>query len=285
MNMTESTSAPLASHVARRWSVKIGLIALAITAFGLFGVYDAVKGYPDRGKNAAEAAEYQYLQQLGADHMDYRASITDPALALADLTRNEATAPLSPADHLEKAWLEQLDRVHKIEPASASTIIPRTDFRGDKVTDAAQRRAELQKRWTTTAGGLRQASPLTPWDILLQWVIVAVCLPIGLWMFLLMMVAKSRVYRWDPSEQRLTLPGGQSFVPSDIAEVDKRKWHRLYVTLKMKPSHPQLGGRDVELDLLRYEPVEDWVLAMERTAFPEHAEKAPEPAPAPAHGG
>ena len=38
--------------------------------------------------------------------------------------------------------------------------------------------------------------------------------------------------------------------------------------LKIKPGSHALAGSEVKLDLLRYVPLEDWVLEMERTAFP-----------------
>ena len=267
------------SRVSRKWALKIGVIAVALIAFGFFGVYDAIVGYPARGRSAAEYAEYQYLQQLATDHLEFRASIQDPAAALADLYKKEHAGTLPAAERLEKDWLEQLSYVGKLEPGSSSTQVPRTDFRGDHVADYSQRFLELKKRWTTSAGSPVSASPLSTYDIPMQWLIAAVGVGCGGWLVILMMRTKAKVFRWDRVEQRLTLPNGISFVPQDIEEFDKRKWHRLYIDLKMKPSHPQLGGKSVELDLLRHEPVEEWVLAMERTAHPDTAEVVPDPEP------
>ena len=74
-----------------------------------------------------------------------------------------------------------------------------------------------------------------------------------------------------PLATEAELPGGQKVGPGDIAEFDKRKWDKFLVTLTIKDSHPTLGGQRVVVDLYRHEPVEDWILAMERTAFPETA--------------
>ncbi|MGH7132453.1 MAG: hypothetical protein ACREJO_10960, partial [Phycisphaerales bacterium] len=71
-------------------------------------------------------------------------------------------------------------------------------------------------------------------------------------------------------------PDGKTIVPADIAEFDKRKWDKFYVTINLK------GGEARKLDLLRYVPLEEWVLAMERTAFPETA--PPEEPATPADG-
>ncbi len=274
------------STVSRKWTLKMMLIALALIAFGLYGLYDALVSYPKRGAEASEFLEYQYLQSLSTAGQLSRASIADPATTLRDLREKERNATITPADHAAAAWLEQLEFIHRLEPASESTKIPRTDFRGDTVADSDARLATLKKRWTTDAGGTKSASPLGVFDIPSQWVILAVGAGIGAYLLVLVVRVKSKTYRWDPATQRLTLPGGASFVPSDIEEVDKRKWHRLYVALKIKRSHPQLGGYLLNFDLMRYEPVEAWILEMERTAFPENvqavglaADPATEPAP------
>ncbi len=67
----------------------------------------------------------------------------------------------------------------------------------------------------------------------------------------------------------LGLPGGHSLTPADLTDVDKRKWDKFFVSLVVKPGHATLGGKEVALDLLRYEPLEDWVLEMEKAAFPD----------------
>jgi hypothetical protein len=43
----------------------------------------------------------------------------------------------------------------------------------------------------------------------------------------------------------------------------------LYVHLTIKPEHATLGGKTLEFDLLRYVPLEEWILEMERIAFPD----------------
>jgi hypothetical protein len=65
-----------------------------------------------------------------------------------------------------------------------------------------------------------------------------------------------------------------------INEVDKRKWHKFFVFLKLADNSPE-----IKLDLLRYSPLEDWVLEMEKlhpNYVPEPVEAEAEPAsPAP----
>ena len=267
------------SSLSRRWTIKMSVIALLLIGFGLWGLYDAMIRYPARGSEAAENIEYQYLQQLADDHREYSydESVKDPAGRLAKLEAGPESS--AKADTLLKQWLEQLQIIGHLDYNTA-TKIPRTDFRADdkgnhvQVTSFSQRLSELRTAWTSGAG--RSAPPLSRHDIHMQWVIVVAGVGFGGYLLLLMLAARSRVYTWDAASQKLTVPGGAALLPADIAEFDKRKWHRLFITLKVKSSHPQLGGKDVEIDLLRYEPVEEWVLAMERTAFPESAEKAEE---------
>jgi hypothetical protein len=295
--MTDTPPAEQRSTLSRRWILKIGITSLIMLGIGLWGIYDALIRYPAHGADAAESCEFRFLQQLAEDHREYqyKDSVADAAAGergslarLDEFDKKGKDAKLSKADELLKEWLEQLRIIGKIEPASTSTAIPRSDFRLDEkgnhveVKDVSQRLASLRAKWTSGTAG--SAPPLDRHDIHFQWAIAAIGLGVGGWLLSLIAVAKSRVYRWDPASQKLTLPGGAALVPQDIAEFDKRKWHRLFINLKIKSSHPQLGGQNLELDLLRFEPVEDWVLAMERTAFPETAEKEDEkpaePAPA-----
>lgn len=283
--MTDTPQAPQErSHLSRKWTLKIGIIAIALIAFGLWGLYDAVIRYPARGSQSAEFLEFRYLDQLSTDHNLHNASIDDPAAKLADLEKRAKTSTPSQADLALRAWLEQLDIIGKLQPEA--TKIPRTDFRLDAkgepiaVGDPSQRYRDLKAKWT--ASSVTAPPPLSHFDILMQWLIVAGGVGTGAWLLFLILAAKAKVYRWAPASQTLTLPGGASLTPTDIAEFDKRKWHRLFITLKIKPTHPQLGGKDIEIDLLRFEPVEEWVLAMEKTVNPEaaEAESPAEPPPA-----
>ncbi|GJQ29066.1 MAG: hypothetical protein HBSAPP03_09500 [Phycisphaerae bacterium] len=285
--MSEHTPAPAGevqhSKVSRKWTLKMVAIAVFLAGFGLWGLYDATVAYPRRGERASEYLEFQYLENFkqARPPLDHRAGIADPA---NELQRLRGGAPSDLADRAAKTWLESLVLIGRLDGPTA-TSIPRTDFRGSSVADAETRRRELEQKFTT--GGQAQApSPLSKWDIPVQWIITAAGLGLGLWMLLLIIRVRTKSFAFEPGSMRLTLPGGASFTPADIEDVDKRKWHKFYVTVKIKPGHGTLGGKDVELDLLRYEPVEEWVLAMERAAFPDRVEQPPpeEPAPSPADG-
>ena len=131
--------------------------------------------------------------------------------------------------------------------------------------------AELTQVWSAR----NAPKPLSSYDMFFQWFFVVAGFGGGGWLAAVLLRAASRKFRWDPPTQRLTLPGGASFVPSDVKEFDKRRWHKFYVTIHLN------SGVAHTLDLLRYVPLEEWVLAMERTAFPDSVERsAPEPAAA-----
>lgn len=266
------SSETIQSKVSRKWTLKMIAIAVFLGGFGLWGLYDAMVAYPKRGERASEFLEFQYLENYkqARPPLDNRAGFADPANELQRL-RGATTGDL--ADRAAKTWLESLVLIGRLGPAA--TAIPRTDFRGTKVDDAESRLKDLAQRYTT-GGQSKAPSPLSKWDIPVQWLIMAVGVGLGLWMLVLIAKVKAKTFTFEPGTMRLGLPDGTSFVPGDVEDFDKRKWHKFYVTVKIKPEHKDLGGKNVELDLLRYEPVEEWVLAMERAAFPDRVEAEPE---------
>lgn len=289
MGEQPATNDRVSSRISRKWTIKMVLIAAGLLAFGLWGLYDATVAYPRRGSRASEYLELQYLQQFAQlrPPLDNRAGIADPVAELARLKQKEDATGGDNVDRACVSWLESLALLSQLK-GPTGTAIPRTDFRGDQVTDASQRFKDLTARFTVTQGGKVEApSPLSTWDIPVQWLITAAGLGIGFWVLLLIVRVRAKSFSFEPGALRLTLPGGASLVPEDIEDFDKRRWHKFYVTLRIKPSHPQLGGQAIELDLLRYEPVEEWVLAMERAAFPDRAtedqkdDDAGPPAPGP----
>lgn len=123
---------------------------------------------------------------------------------------------------------------------------------------------ELSRKWNQQ----NQTQPLSSYDLAVQWIFVAVGFGGGLYLLVMILRAAGTKYRWEPEAQRLTLPGGRAIVPADLKDVDKRRWHKFYVTLDLK------DGTHVPLDLYRYDPLEQWVLDMERAAFPDRAREA-----------
>jgi len=263
---TESNATPLngiqTTTINHKWRRKMVIFAVVLIGLGIYGLVDAGYVYPRRGYRAAELLERDYLKYLNevGKLSDSQATIKDP---VAELERvREATTGV---DLKIRPWLEQLRIVKKLTPQN--TEYPREDFFTGGVSkggmiESAQSRLEALKN-------APHAEPLQSYDIPVQWLICGVGLVWGGYIVLLMGRVSKKVYRWDASAKSLTTPTGESFTPSDILEIDKRQWHKLYVHLTIKPEHATLGGKTLEFDLLRYVPLEEWILEMERIAFPE----------------
>jgi hypothetical protein len=155
---------------------------------------------------------------------------------------------------------------------AAAFSIARGGQRTPETLDTVLR--ELTEHWKTA----KAPKPLAFYDLPSQWLFVAIGYGGGLYLAGLIGWTGSRKYRYDKSEHCLVLPGGAQIRPADVAEFDKRRWHKYFLTLRLR------DGRAIRLDLLRHVPLEDWVLSMERIAFPEAAAEA-EAGPAPGGEG
>ncbi|HRJ51012.1 MAG TPA: hypothetical protein PKU91_10780, partial [Phycisphaerales bacterium] len=186
------------------------------------------------------------------------ASIADPRAEYEQLRASRQAGTLAGDDQSKLSWLEQLNLIGRLKPEYTTTA------------DARAQLEELRNIWSTSRASA--PSELSWYDIPAQWVIMAVGVGFGLYLFSLLVVVRRTRYGWEPDHQRLHLPGGATLVPADVEVFDKRKWDKFLIYLKIRPSHERLGGREICLDLLRYTPLEEWVLTMERTAFPESVE-------------
>jgi hypothetical protein len=252
----------------RRWLAKMALFFIVLVFFGFYGLYDATIAYPNRGIEHASYCQYQYLETAREQGLlDRRVSIPSPDEELKRL-RAADQGKLGALDTARLAWLRSLAIVGHVQPQFTT------------IDDPAASYTELKQKWTTAQGTGRNApKPLGAYDIPVQWLFVIVGFGGGAWMAWLFIAVKRIRYQWDPAGQVLHLPGrggSGSLTPADIEEFDKRKWDKFLVFLKIRPSHPTLGGRELKLDLYRYAKLESWILEMERTAFPEAAPPAAE---------
>lgn len=271
--MSEMDTAPPANTATEtrlnpKWWVKIAIFSVVLVGFGLWGYYDATVVYPRRGREASLGLERSYLdavQRTNPRNFNDAASIADPAKELA--TPPPAKSAETEVDTTRREWLKSLATVKMADPAH--TTYPRVDtITGTEVKDARDRLSELDKLSTEKyQNGFPKA--LSAFDIPTQWLIMAVGLIGGVWTAVVILRAKMQKYRWEPGEQRLTLPGGTSIVPADIVEFDKRKWDKFIITLKIRDGHPQLSGKPLTIDLYPHDPLESWILEMERTVFPD----------------
>lgn len=261
---TEAAPAPasLVTTINRGWMIKMVVIMLAFLGFGGWGLYDATIAYPARGERAASYFRYQYFQSLDAakdGSLLTQASVDDPVAALTSLEAKGEN--LSATDRVKRQWLQQLKLIGRLNPTHTAV----------SSVDVSKVYGDLGQQWQSAIAKKQDANELTWYDIPSQWLITAVGFGVAIYMAALLMGVMRVKYGWEPALERLTLPRGEQLVPADIAEFDKRKWDKFLIFLKIKPEHPQLGGREVRLDLLRYAGLEDWILTMERRAFPETA--------------
>ena len=260
-----------------RWRFKLGIIAFIVFLVGCWGLWDATSVYPNRGKKYAEWAQWQYLEQAKtANDEDFgiflrETSVPDPVAELerlsADerLTQNRQDAANPNSTRTKRAamqmaryqWLEALKVVSMLKPEHTTIESPQ------------RRLDELSTKWSSISNNPK---PLSSFDLLTQWLIMGVCYAVTIVMVLHMMRVASQKYTWDPDAMRLTLPDGSSITPDDLEEVDKRKWDKFIVFLKIKDSHDRLGGQEVKVDTYQRLLIEDWVLAMEEKAFPSQEE-------------
>jgi hypothetical protein len=299
MHMAETLSTTL----NRSWLLKTGGFMLLLFVFGFWGLYDGVYLYPKRG---LEDASYQFRDFLAAADKAGRLTtsnitVADPKGALRELrpkakqlqaqaSSSTPEARQAAMDAMKYMWLDSLAKVWRLSPgekflgtnekAGKSLYFEPGTGKGHSVAVAGGERTELSPQQllnelTTFWGGQNKPSPLSAFDMIFQWIFVAVGFIGGPWILLTILrsKAKARQITFEPGQQRLGLPGGVSITPTDIKDIDKRKWHKFYCTVQTT------DGKAHELDLLRYTPLEDWVLAMEKTRFPERAEPEPKPEP------
>lgn len=251
-----------------RWTIKLFVITFFVIGFGALGLYDAVKKYPERGQRYADWAKMQYLdaaKAAGSEEFglfERKSSIPDPVTEFNELnepTRRQQNlvdaANQGSSNRLRSTmrnarydWLKGLKTIGQLTPEN--TII---EFPNDELT-------ELKARWGSTSSVPR---PLKGYDIPSQWAIMIVCWGIGFWMLLNIIKVIGQKYSWEAESMTLTVPGSISITPENLEEVDKRKWDKFIVFLKLNDSHPTHAGKEIKVDTYQHALVEDWILAME----------------------
>lgn len=293
----------------RSWTMKMVIFMAVLLGFGTWALYDAVSLYPKRGLAAASVKFTDYL--VAADKAGRltteRLTVTDPAGERSKLkaresdlraaARSDSTDARAAAMDLAKLeWLDALATSWKLNtdikplgeiktPARKSYTFDMTKGEGIATTPAGEKTTlspqallnDMTALWAST----NRPTPLVSYDLPVQWIFMVLGYGGGLYLLYLIVKCKSAAakHAFEPAAQRLTLASGASFTPADIEDIDKRLWHKYYVTVITKDNAHH------KLDLLRYVPLEEWILAMERTRFPERAAEAEAAAQAAAQTG
>ncbi len=243
------------TRINNKWSVKIIIFFVALAGLGLWGLYDALLKYPAMGQAAAEWAEREYLDAAQDSGELMLASVDDPKAELSELrAQSDAIRMAASGATSGREGREAITRLKRLEWLEQLAIINSLQAEQTTFDDPHDRLDEL----TTLHANMNQPKPLAAYDIPMQWVFVVVGFGGALYLAYLFISVKSRKFKYEPETLTLTLPDGTKITPAQIEEVDKRKWDKFIVTLRLK------DGSAHRLDLLRYTPLEEWVLEMEK---------------------
>ena len=286
----------LSCNLNRTWVLKMAVFLAFLLGFGFWALYDAAILYPNRGLADASYKLKDYLE--ASDSAGFltsdRIATSDPAAELSALNKrlgdiHGAAGKLSQEgrtasmDLTRYEWLSALERAWKLNTnpkplGEFLTPVKRTiwcdpakgegySVASDRVRTALSAQGMLNDLKLYWASAPARPTPLSAFDLPVQWLFVVVGFGLSGYLIYLLVRCKSQAVRtrFEPETQRLSLPSGVSFTPADLEDLDKRQWHKYFVTAILKDSSHH------KLDLLRYVPLEDWVLGMERTRFPERA--------------
>jgi len=257
MDHEPNTSAMQTTKLNRRWLVKMSIFLIALTGLGIWGLIDALVVYPNRGRASAEFLQFRYLEQAERSGQLLRTTVEDPA---AELKRLRAAGDqLNDVERARRQWLHALSMISSLpriaEQNRAESAKP-IGQRGDTPTmfsDPRGRLDTLTQKWSTQTA----PKPLSGLDIPSQWVFVAVGFGGAAYLTFFLLRCCRVKFRYAPAERRLTLPSGKSFTPADMKEIDKRLWHKYFLFVTLNDGSPE-----IKLDLLRYSPLETWILEM-----------------------
>ncbi|MFN0010428.1 MAG: hypothetical protein ACKVS8_02160 [Phycisphaerales bacterium] len=268
----------------RPWLMKTAVFMVGLLGFGIWGLVDAMVIYPNRGIEDASFKQKVYLEANQRAGRIVLSSFREPADALealqekkaelrkavdedAALQKAEAAGgqPAQDATRRRRAIMGTVADAAGLKWLESLSLVGRLDPKFTVMADADATLAELKAKWDKTS----PPKELAAYDLPLQWIFTFLGFAGFAYLVVLVLRVKTTTYGWDAPDQRLHLPDGKAIVPADIKEFDKRKWDKFFVFLHLKD-----GSRPVKLDLYRHAKLEEWVLAMEKAAFPEQAKAA-----------
>lgn len=269
-----TSSGELTTSLNRRWLLKMAFVLLLTGGLGVWGAYDGLVKYPNTGLEDAQYKLKQYLDASEKAGAISECSVKDPAKELEDLKgrlaelQQAGDTPRNNADKARYLWLSALSLVSNLDQTTAANQSgsPVPEDKRTVFTDPGALLKELKAKWD------QKATPvaLSPFDIPVQYLFMIAGLACALWLLYLVLKCAKTSYRYDPATHRLTLPDGRAFLPTDIDEIDRRLWHKFYVHIKLNGS-----AEEIKLDLLRFWPLEDWFLEIEKH-WPKYVPPAPE---------
>lgn len=254
------------TSIDRKWFVKLGIFWVVCVGVTLWGLYDGFILYPKRGEVVVSFLTKSYLDEMDSNRRlrPDAVNVEDPAAVFAELSEKRSQSPgtMSEEEIARYNWLEAHSRL--VWPSTLQVL---TDQNARELEDGALnestrtmfvRPRDTLTELNTELANKSQPNALAAWDIPSQFLISLVFGIAGLGITYRMLTTFPKSYSYEHDDRRLTMPGGQSITPDDIEVVDKRLWHKFFVTLKLN------SGQEIKLDLMRFQPLEDWILEMER---------------------
>ena len=263
-----------ATSLARRWVLKTLIITIVALGFGVWGLIDALIVYPNRGERVASYHLWKYLESLDEPTYGITEVIASdtPVDDLRELREREESLRSdlnSSSNRLRKDAERDLYRLQWYE---ALAVIGRLNTERVTIENPGEKLNELDAEWVSDPTAPK---PLASYDIPVQWVFVVVGFGGGIFGVFFFANVSRKKYAWDPDEMRLTLDDGNTLVPADVEVFDRRKWDKFLYFLRIKDGHPKLAGQEIKVDLYRYEPLEEWLVAMHKHEYPEDFEEEP----------
>lgn len=238
-----------------KWLVKILIFTIFLNGLGAWGLYDAIKVYPARGQASADWSLREYLDAAAQSGDLLLAGVADPAGELVALEESEDELNIASSGQSTGLIAQQAKaKLKKMQWLRALAVIGRLDESFTRIDRPRERLDEL----TLAQADQAPPKPLSAFDIPMQWFFVVLGFGGAGWLEFLFLRVRGRKYQYKEDTLALTLPDGRTITPADIKELDKRKWDKFLVTIRLKKS------ADVRLDLLRYTPLEEWILEMEK---------------------
>lgn len=261
---------PQTTHVRPMWLGKVLIGLLVCVGFAIWSAYDAFSLYPAKQRTYIDHTELQYLDAFsspGAPPLTAgNASISDPAQTYSDLSSKQRDRqPLSTLEQARLEWLDAISILHSLDQLTAenqqapalntsSTDLKRT------LTLYNKPRSRLDEL-TRALQGRGKPTGLAAYDIPLQYVFLVVSTGLSLWLLYLLARVVPRKYRFDYETLTLTTPDADTITPDRIVDVDRRKWDKFLLFIRLEGEQ-----QERRFDLYRYVPLEDWLLAMEKAS-------------------
>lgn len=271
--MSDQQSEVLKTRLKGSWVAKMAVFFLVLLGLAGWGYLDASIVYPARGRDVIEFTKMNYLTVAQSENMLFRASVEDPAAEHARLIAAEPET-LTVLERSRKDWLTAVSRLYSLDkittvntaemqrrvadPSIVPTAVDSLSETGSGQTmfeNSTETLSVLSTKWSNRD----LPNKLSSLDLPVQWMICFTGLAGALWVGFLFLKAKATSFSYKPETHELTLSNGKSFTPEMIEVVDKRKWDKFFVFLKV-----QGFDGEIKLDLLKFVPLEEWVLEMEK---------------------